>query len=105
MIIALPIINNSIDAEISSRFSRSPFYAIIDKTTRETHIIANQFVDQESGAGKAIVEYLINNYKVTSFAALEIGLKVQEIADRKKIQLIILHSQHRTLKQIQSLMK
>jgi predicted Fe-Mo cluster-binding NifX family protein len=104
MKIVIPINANNLEAEISTRFSRSPFYAIIDKTTKVTHIIPNQFVDQKSGAGKAIVDYLVNNYNVTSFAALEIGLKVQEIATKKKIQLIILHSQTQKLKQVQTLM-
>ena len=104
MRIAIPISKNSIEAEISTRFSRSPFYAIIDKSTQEIQIISNCYVEQKSGAGKAIVEFLTSNHKVNAFAAFEIGQKVQEIASKKKIQLIILHTRTQTLKQIQALM-
>jgi len=103
--IAVPISKNNNGAEISARFSRSPYFAIIDKELNKTEIIENCYFDQKFGAGKAIVEHLEKKYNVGSFAAFEIGLKVQQIASDKKIQLIILHTQVKTLLQLHTIIK
>lgn len=99
MKLAIPIKSNSLAAEISEKFSRSPYFAILDKNTGSIEFVENLIPINESGAGKKVVEFLYSN-DVSVFVAFEIGLKVQQIAFDKKIQIILLDSKNKTLKSI-----
>ena len=105
MILAVPIKQNSIEAQIADKFSRCPYFALIDKQKGNLSIINNTFNEQKSGAGPSVAKYLVNTQDVTAFMAFELGLKVQQWTYKNKIQLILIDDKKITLKDILKLMK
>ena len=105
MKLAVPITQNSADAKIADKFSRCPYFALIDKQKGNLSIINNAFNEQKSGAGPAVAKYLVTSQKVTAFMAFELGLKVQQWTYKNKIQLILIDDKKITLKDILNLMK
>ncbi len=104
MNVAVPITTNSNNSEISIRFARSEYYAIINKSSKIIEIISNPYINEQLGAGKKLVQHLIQEYKIDTIIAFELGLKVQQMAADNKLQLIIIHKKNQTLKQILKLM-
>jgi hypothetical protein len=102
---AIPIEVDSLDAPISLKFARSRFFAIIEKTNLHFEIIENSYYGQKSGAGKSIFNYLIGEKKVNALIAFELGLIIQQMAYKEKVQLIILSEKNESLKHIRELMK
>ncbi|MBN1952496.1 MAG: NifB/NifX family molybdenum-iron cluster-binding protein [Bacteroidales bacterium] len=98
MRIAIPVREAAEDSGLSLKFSRSPWFLIIDreKNTRET--IRNPYAEEKVMAGSRIFNMLINEMKVDTFMAFELGLKVQQMAVKNKIQLIITDNTELNLK-------
>lgn len=104
MIAAIAIKDNNIDSEICLRFARSRFFAIINTSTETLSVIENPYLELKKAAGYKLVEMLINDYNVTAFVAFEIGLKVQQLAAEKNIQLIVINKTQHTLSYILKMM-
>lgn len=104
MRIAIPVSDNSDNPDLSLRFGRSPYFAIISENPKQHLIIENPFLNYTTGIGKALKELLINKYKIEMFVAYELGLKIQEIASKKNIQLVIINTKNKTLEELKKLL-
>ncbi|MCK5782656.1 MAG: NifB/NifX family molybdenum-iron cluster-binding protein [Flavobacteriales bacterium] len=91
-IFAIPLMGQSLDFKISRLFARSPFYLIFNTRNHNIQFIKNEFIDDKIQSGKTISKFLISQ-KVNIFCACEIGFNVQKIAEKNKVQLIILAEQ------------
>lgn len=99
MKIAVPIEVNNSDATITSRFARSPFFALIDEMTGHIDFIENRYCKIQNGIGKEVVKFLVE-HGVDTFLAYEIGLKIKQFSVEYKIQVIQLHEKNKTLQSI-----
>ena len=104
MIAAIPIENRTMNSNISTKFARSMFYAIVNTNNNIIEFTKNNFVNEKTGVGKEIIKLLTNKYHVNSLIAFELGLKIQQIACEKKLQLIIVNKKNHTLDQLLKLM-
>ncbi len=100
---AIPVKTNNDDTQLSLKFARSKYFALIDKKTESTEIIENPYAEQLAGAGKSIFDLLVLKKKVSVFIAFELGIKVQQLANENKIQLILINSKEQRLKEITNL--
>lgn len=101
----LPIQTDSVEGLISLKFARSKFFALIDRDKRAYEIIESPFAKDQKNVGKNVFTFLIEEKKVDTFIAFELGLKVQQLTTKKKIQLIILNEKDNTFKNILQYMK
>ncbi|MDA3930230.1 MAG: hypothetical protein PF541_14870 [Prolixibacteraceae bacterium] len=105
MRIVIPISDKSKTSTVSKKFARSPHFAVVDKTDRTVEVIENPYADLNLGVGKKLLNWLTKEYKVDTLLAFELGLKVQQLANESKMQLIIINEKKQTLKQLLSFMK
>ncbi|MBN1927025.1 MAG: hypothetical protein JW798_14425 [Prolixibacteraceae bacterium] len=103
MRIVVPVNGSDNNAVISRHFARSTHFAIIDKLAGTREIIENPFASVSKGAGMKLVDFLLNKYKVNTIVAFELGLKVQQVASGKKMQLIIISGKMKQLKHVLTL--
>jgi predicted Fe-Mo cluster-binding NifX family protein len=92
MIVAIPIKKDSVKSTISLKFARSSYFAIVNKEAKSVRIIKNPFENDNSDVGKRIVNWLRVDHMADAFVAYELGLKVQQLAKEKKIQLIVMNN-------------
>ncbi len=104
MIYALPIDSDSPQAAISTRFARTPFFAIINKAAGEYKIIANPFFETKKKTGQNVMQ-LMESQNISALIAFELGLIVQQMANKKRMQLIILNQKNKKLNEILELLK
>jgi len=104
MIAAIPIQTDSYDSSICLKFARSRYFAILNKSAKNIEFIENPFYKLEKGAGKKIVELLIDTHNVSAFVAYELGLKVQQIAIKKNISLVMISEHHKQLNDLVQMM-
>ena len=104
MKIAIPVTNNIENPDLSLRFGRSPFFAIISDNQKQQQIVENPFYDQKKGIANALKQLLIDKYDIGMFIAYELGLKIQEIAGKNNIQLVIINTKNKTLNEIKELL-
>lgn len=100
MIVAIPIEKDQFESTISTTFGRSNYFAIVDKTNGNVRIIKNQFKDMPKGAGIKLFQWLTEQQDVDALLAFEIGNKVQQMATKANLQLIIMNTQSKTLNQL-----
>lgn len=105
MKIAIPISSESKTSTVSKKFARSKYFALADKINRTVDIIENPYAELKLGVGKKLLNWLIVEHKVDALLAFELGLKVQQLANDSKIQLIIINEKKQTLKQLLSFLK
>jgi predicted Fe-Mo cluster-binding NifX family protein len=105
MKIAIPLKENNQSSALSMTFGRSNYFALVDQKESSVKIVENPFVDENRKVGQRLLEWLTNEYEVNALMALELGLKVQQLASHQQLQLIIISEKNRTLKQLLDLMK
>jgi len=104
MIAALPLRSDTEKSAVSLKFARCQFFAIIDKERKTCTMIRNKYFAESSQVGKQVYSELMK-HKVNTLIAYELGLKVQQMANRKKHQLIILNQKKTQLKDLLNLMR
>lgn len=105
MKIAIPISSDRNKSTVSKKFARSKYFALVDKINRTVDIIENPYTDLKLNVGKKLLNWLRIEHKVDTLLAFELGLKVQQLANDSKIQLIIINEKKQTLKQLLSYLK
>ncbi len=96
----IPVDGTDDTAGISKHFARSTHFAIIDNETGKHEMVENPFAGIPKGVGVKLIDFLINEYRVNKIIAFELGLKVQQLATEKKMQLIIITGKMKQLKQL-----
>lgn len=104
MKIAIPVKKNSHKSEISPKFARSPYFALIDSLTGTTEFVANPHLCKQTKTGVHVFELLVENNKADTFLAFELGLRIQQMAVKKNLQLIIINHKNKSLNQITELL-
>lgn len=104
MIAAIPVMNDNKEAQLSLKFARSPFFALVDREFNTYRFIENPFAKDEKGVGPKILTLLCEENAVGSFVAFELGLKLQQHAKSKGLQFIILNENNNKLVDILKLM-
>ena len=105
MKLAIPLNENNKNSVIAIRFARAKYLAIVDKEQNLVDILPNPCQGISTQAGKCIIHYLITRQEIDTIVAYEIGLKVQQIAQKNNIQLILINEKNKSLNQLLSMMK
>ncbi len=105
MIIAIPLIENSTKSKLSEKFARAPYFALVCKEQMTYQIVKNICLETSEKVGKCVTEFLFKKHQVDSIVAFELGVKVQQIAVQKNVQLIILNTKQRTFSDLLKLLK
>lgn len=100
MIVAIPVSDKSLKGTISAKFSRSPYFAIVNKEEKKYEFVVNSYIDENEGVGKKLFAWLIKLHGIDTLLAYELGIKVQQLADEQNLQLIIINDESMTLKKI-----
>lgn len=103
MKIAIPVQKNTPRSALSLKFARSPYFALIDSETGITEFIENPHLDSPIKTGMRVFELLAEINKTDTFLAYELGLRIQQLAVKKKLQLIIINQKNRRLDHITEL--
>ncbi len=99
MRIAITSTGNNMDAMLDQRFGRCSWFVIYDTETGSTEFIPNPHKDAEEGAGPAAVE-LVASRKVEKIISGEFGLKIKQLLDSVKIQMIVIKNQDKTIRDL-----
>ena len=100
MKIAIPIETDSIQSKLSLKFARSRYFALVDKENAKFEIVENPFFELNLEVGKKLLKWLIEEHRVDTLLAFELGVKVQQKANETHLQLIIINEKKQTLKQL-----
>jgi len=95
MIAAIPVMSDKKEAQLSLKFARSPFFALVDREFNTYRFIENPFYEDEKGVGPKILSLLCEENAVGSLVAFELGLKLQQHAKSKGLQFIILNENNK----------
>jgi len=104
MIAVIPVMSDKNDAQLSLKFARSPFFALVDRFNCTYRFIENPFAKDEKGVGPKILSLLCQDNEVDTLVAFELGLKLQQHAKSEGLQFIILNENNTRLKDILKLM-
>jgi len=104
MIAAIPVMSDKKEAQLSLKFARSPFFALINREVNTFRFIENPFANDEKGVGPKILSLLCEDNAVDALVAFELGLKLQQHAKTKGLQFIILNENNNKLIDILKLM-
>jgi predicted Fe-Mo cluster-binding NifX family protein len=102
---AVALKSNKKTSEIALRFARGAFFSLIDKETGSVEIIPNPYSELDIGAGTLLIQFLKEEHDIDTLIAYELGLKVQQLADKEEMRLIIISEKNKTLSQLFKLMK
>ena len=105
MKIAIPVLENTNESKLSEKFARAPYFVLVDKDTKSYEIVENRCLESNEKVGFCVTEFLFKKHNVEAIVAYELGIRVQQIADEKQIQLIIIDNKHRTLNELLTLLK
>jgi predicted Fe-Mo cluster-binding NifX family protein len=94
---------NSLDSTLDQRFGRCNYFVIYDSETQGIEFIPNPNKDAEDGAGLASVQLLASR-NVQKIVSGEFGLKIKDLLDSLKIQLILLKEPGKTIQEIITLL-
>jgi len=97
---AIPVQNKTYESKVSLTFARSPFFAVWEKGSDDVDFITNPYRKDKAGVGSLIFELLITEKEANILLAYELGLKVQQLALKNKIQLILINNRNQTLSDI-----
>lgn len=104
MRIAIPIETNKSGAAISQKFARSKWFAIWDTQTNSYNFLNNPYFEDKVQVGENVVQILAKE-NVKQFVAYEIGLRLQNIASKRLIQLVLIPYRLKMLKDIIQLLE
>jgi predicted Fe-Mo cluster-binding NifX family protein len=104
MRIAIPVETNKAGAAISQKFARSKWFAIWDTQANSFNFLNNPYIEDKLQVGENVVQLLANE-NVKQFVAYEIGLKLQNIATKQLIQLVLIPYRLKMLKDIIQLLE
>lgn len=99
MKIAITSTGNSLESKLDDRFGRCSYFVIYDKETKSVEYILNPNKTVDEGAGPASVQ-LIANKNVEKVISGEFGVKIKQLLDSLKIQMIIIKEDNKTIKEI-----
>lgn len=99
MIAAVPIFEDDRNGNISNKFGRSPYFAIVNQYKKHISIVKNPYFQDKYEVGKNVIN-LIKDKKVDTLIGFELGLKVLQNAKKNKLNLIVLNRKNITLKHI-----
>ena len=105
MILAIPLEKDAQNSPIALRFARAKYFAIINKEMKSVEILPNPCLGMKTQAGKSAILYLTTRQEVDTLVAYELGLNVQQVAQKNNIQLILINEKRRDLKQLLNVMK
>ena len=101
MIIAIPVTKDQSNAKLSKVFARAPYFALYFSISKEFEVIDNPYFEDDLRVGENVL-WLLNRHKVMAIAGHDFGLKLQEGAQKKKIQLILLDHTIKSLRDIKN---
>jgi len=104
MIAAIPVMTDKKEAQLSLKFARSPYFALVDRSNSTYRFVENPFAEDEKGVGPKILSLLCQDNGVDAFVAFELGLKLHQLAKTKGLQFIILNEKNNKLEDILKLM-
>lgn len=99
MITAISSTDNHPNAKIDSHFGRCCYIVFYNSENGATEYIPNPFKNLTEGAGPALCKLIVSK-KATKIISGNFGLKVKDILDSYKIQLIILNDDDKTVNDI-----
>jgi predicted Fe-Mo cluster-binding NifX family protein len=94
---------NSMDSTLDQRFGRCNYFVIYDSESQGIELIPNPNKDAEDGAGPASVQLLASR-NVQKIVSGEFGLKIKDLLDSLKIQMILLKEPGKTIQEIITLL-
>lgn len=105
MTIAIPLKDKTQNSALSLRFARAKYFAIINRNQHLMEIIPNPCLGISVQAGKCTIMYLTTRKNVDTLIAYELGLHVQQIAQKNNLQLILINEKNNSLNKLLKLMK
>ena len=94
----------NLESKLDPRFGRAAWFCLHDSSDGQTSFIKNEFKDAQGGAGTKVVEKLLN-MKVERIVSGDFGPKAKDLLDKYKIQLVKMHDDQKTIKEIISTLK
>lgn len=79
---------NSLEASVDVHFGRCEYIVIYDTVTRGWEFIPNPFKQLDEGIGPLLVE-MIHKKGVQRIVSGSFGIKIKDLMDSKRIQMII----------------
>ena len=64
----------SLDSYVADDFGHAPFFLLVDSETLDYHVIVNEFMDAEQGAGIAVAEAIVGLGNVDAVITGGIGM-------------------------------
>jgi predicted Fe-Mo cluster-binding NifX family protein len=89
----------SLDSVPDKHFGRCSYFVIYDTVTRSIEFIPNPNKDMEEGAGTECAKLLALK-KVEKVISGELGAKVKPVLDSYRIQVIVLKTGNKTIKDL-----
>ena len=81
------------------RFGRAAWFCVYDDETKSLQFIKNKHLDAASGAGKKVVEEMIE-LGASKIISGDFGPKAKALLEKFDVQMVILNDDHRTIKEI-----
>lgn len=104
MKIAITSTDDSIDSKLDQRFGRCNYFFIYDTESGGMEILPNSNKESLEGAGPASVQLLASR-EVKKIISGEFGIKIKDLLDSLKIQMIILKEPEKTIREILTMLK
>jgi predicted Fe-Mo cluster-binding NifX family protein len=104
MTLAIPIEDKTHNSDIALRFARAKYFAIVNKDQHSLEILPNPCLGLSVQAGKCTILYLTTRKNVDTLLAYELGLNVQQIAQKNNLQLILISEKRKSLNQLLKIM-
>jgi predicted Fe-Mo cluster-binding NifX family protein len=79
---------NTLEAGIDRRFGRCAFIVTYDTDSKALEFFPNPFRNEEEGAGQALVA-LLNEKGVQKIVSGSFGIRIKDLMDSRKMQMII----------------
>lgn len=105
MKLVIPIETEKRNSQLSKKFARSEYFAVIQKEEATIEIVKNPFLELKMGVGQKLITWLKTEHSVDVLVAFELGLKVQQLANIEQLQLIIINEKKQSLKQLMAFMQ
>jgi len=99
MKIAITSIGDNLESKLDQRFGRCGYFIIYDTESKTTEFIPNPNKDAQEGAGPASVQ-LVASRDIQKIISGEFGIKIKQLLDSLKIQMIVLKQPEKSIKEI-----
>jgi predicted Fe-Mo cluster-binding NifX family protein len=90
---------NTIDSKCDPHFARSPYFAIYHSEHNTTTFIENPFRNIPERAGPSVVQ-LLSSHNIQTVVSIELGEKIQNHFNSKKIGMVILVDENKSIEEI-----